>query len=336
MRKKIISVVLLLLLLGGAGGCVKIYQQPQQPPAPAPPANQAPIVSAGPAQECRPGGQVILQGSAYDPDGDQLTFSWSCQGGTLSSTTALQPIFYAPAVPGEYICTLAVTDRKVVTQSQTTVRVRGDCRCCGQPRCDCCPQQRCDCCSSCTTVIEDVFVDPFTVCQGQSFTVRGRVEYRCDCTATTVFGDPTVYIYVDGEYRGAIDTDRQGYFQFSTFAYPWMHPHSRHTVEVRSQYHCCREGSATAYFEVSSCGRPCGCAVCPCPPPPPQPCPCAVCPCPPSPPPPPPPPPSPPPCPSCKRGTPPPPPPGPSPTPPSPPTPPSGGGGKGGPVSRPN
>ena len=46
-----------------------------------------------------------------DPDGD-LTFSWSCTGGTLSDPNIAQPTFTAPMVDADttYTCTLTVTD----------------------------------------------------------------------------------------------------------------------------------------------------------------------------------------------------------------------------------
>jgi hypothetical protein len=235
---------------------------------------------------------VILQGSGYDPDGDQVYFSWSCTGGSFSSYSVAQSTFYAPTVSQDtdYICTLTVTDgRGGSTQAYTTVRVLGQQQ-----------YQPYDCCGSCRTLIEDLRVEPFSVCQGQSFVVVGRVGYICDCS-TPLYKDPRVFIEIDGQYVGFADTDSSGWFRLQTYAHNWMYPHSRHRVTVRSQYDCCREGTATAYFSVGTCGRPCGCTICPCP----QPCPCPpTCVCPPVVPPPPIPEP---PCPTCGPVTPPPP-----------------------------
>lgn len=72
-------------------------------------ANQAPTANAGPNKVAPPGGLVTLSGSASDPEGQAMTYQWTQVNPntnapidftvTLSSATALQPTFTAPAVP---------------------------------------------------------------------------------------------------------------------------------------------------------------------------------------------------------------------------------------------
>lgn len=319
MKKTAIVTTVLILLCMCLGGCLVapqpqvIYVQPspEQTSAPVPnqPPNQPPVItSISQAQEVVPGQAVTISVSAYDPDGDQLFYSWTCSGGSLSSYNAPQATFTVPYATGDYICTVTVSDgRNGQTQASTTIRaVSREC---------------------CTTITIDNF--PKLVCQGSSITISGRVGFSyCDCgCGTNRYADPRVDIYLeDGSYVGWTITNQDGYYYYTFTPYNTysLYPHDRHWVEVRSRINGCREGKATAYFSVSTCGRPCGCYGCP---PCSQPCVCPPCcppgqqppppPCPPPPKPtPPPPPPGPtPPCPTCKP-TPPPPPPGP--TPPSP------------------
>lgn len=77
-------------------------------------ANQPPIANAGLDKEVLEGQTIILEGSGSDPDGDLITFSWSCTGGTLSDSNVAQPTFRAPLVDRDtiYSCTLRVTDER--------------------------------------------------------------------------------------------------------------------------------------------------------------------------------------------------------------------------------
>ncbi|MDD5098110.1 MAG: PKD domain-containing protein [Candidatus Pacebacteria bacterium] len=65
---------------------------------------------------------VILNGSAYSYYGSNLTYYWTCNGGSLSNSTTLSPIYYAPAVDSDttYACTLYVTDGRGYKNSDTT------------------------------------------------------------------------------------------------------------------------------------------------------------------------------------------------------------------------
>ena len=75
-------------------------------------ANRNPIVDAGQDKEIGAGNSIYLYPSVSDPDGDYLTYNWSCSGGSLSSYTSLNPIFYAPSNSSytTYTCTLTVND----------------------------------------------------------------------------------------------------------------------------------------------------------------------------------------------------------------------------------
>lgn len=76
--------------------------------------NRSPVASAGPDKETFEGQTVVLDGSGSDPDGDSLTFSWSCVGGALSNPNIAQPTYTAPAVVSDtnHTCTLTVADGK--------------------------------------------------------------------------------------------------------------------------------------------------------------------------------------------------------------------------------
>ncbi|MCK9578303.1 PKD domain-containing protein [bacterium] len=79
--------------------------------------NNNPIVDAGPDKNIQSGASVKLTPSVSDPDGDPLTYKWSCNGGSLSSSNVLNPTFTANnysynTYNTNYNCTLTVTDSK--------------------------------------------------------------------------------------------------------------------------------------------------------------------------------------------------------------------------------
>jgi PKD repeat protein len=89
--------------------------------------NRAPIANAGANQSVNVAQAVQLNGSASsDPDGDPLTYAWTQTSGTpvtLSSTSAVQPSFTAPATPTTLTFQLVVTDNAGLASSPATVTV---------------------------------------------------------------------------------------------------------------------------------------------------------------------------------------------------------------------
>ena len=76
-------------------------------------ANQAPVAEAGDAQSVIADAVVTLDGSATDPDGDALTYSWTQTSGTnvtLNDAAIAAPTFTAPATAAVLIFELTVTD----------------------------------------------------------------------------------------------------------------------------------------------------------------------------------------------------------------------------------
>jgi len=81
-----------------------------------------PVVNAGGNKDVTSGQSVSLSGTAYHPNGLYMTYQWSCNGGSLSNSTVLQPVFYAPSVSSTqtYSCTLTARDSNNNTASSVT------------------------------------------------------------------------------------------------------------------------------------------------------------------------------------------------------------------------
>jgi len=76
--------------------------------------NNPPTCDAGLDKTVNENQSVQLDCSASDPDGDSLSYSWSCTGGSLNNSSILQPVYTAPSVTADtdYACTLSVSDGK--------------------------------------------------------------------------------------------------------------------------------------------------------------------------------------------------------------------------------
>jgi len=87
------------------------------------PVNHAPTANAGPDKDAYENQSVTLDGSGYDQDGDYLTYSWSCNGGNLSSYNIARPTYNAPSVSynNYYTCILTVRDDEGLTSSDSMV-----------------------------------------------------------------------------------------------------------------------------------------------------------------------------------------------------------------------
>jgi outer membrane protein OmpA-like peptidoglycan-associated protein len=101
---------------------VRIYVPPPPPPTPAPekPANRPPTVKA----QCDPctvevGRTSTIRATASDPDGDTLTYRWSCVTGTVANPSAPTTPWTAPMQPGPVPCTVTVDDGKGGMASDT-------------------------------------------------------------------------------------------------------------------------------------------------------------------------------------------------------------------------
>ncbi len=88
--------------------------------------NRPPVANAGPDKEIYENQSVVLNGSGSDPDGDPITYYWTCTGAYLNNQYIAEPTFNAPQVSYThyYTCTLKVTDDKGLSDSdEMTVRV---------------------------------------------------------------------------------------------------------------------------------------------------------------------------------------------------------------------
>jgi outer membrane protein OmpA-like peptidoglycan-associated protein len=100
---------------------VRIYVPPPPEPTPTPvAANRPPTVKAS----CNPctvetGKTSTLRADGQDPDGDTLSYKWSCVTGTLGSPGAPTSPWTAPMEPGAVVCTVTVDDGKGGTASDT-------------------------------------------------------------------------------------------------------------------------------------------------------------------------------------------------------------------------
>ena len=86
-------------------------------------ANSSPTADAGTTQTIQEGNAVTLNGTASDPDGDQLTYSWSHDSAleiSLADAGSLSPTFTAPQVDANTTVTFTLTaDDGTDTHSDT-------------------------------------------------------------------------------------------------------------------------------------------------------------------------------------------------------------------------
>ncbi len=89
--------------------------------------NRSPVADAGPGQAVVAGATVTLDGSnSFDPDQDELTYSWEQAPGVggsaimLTGATTATPTFTAPTAPAALTFTLTVTDPYGASATETT------------------------------------------------------------------------------------------------------------------------------------------------------------------------------------------------------------------------
>lgn len=110
-RCAVLGAVVMLAACGGGGG--GSGSSPPDSSEGKPPTNQPPQVEAGDDQATQlPAATITLQGSATDPEGAALTYSWTVspsEGVTIAAPTAAETEVTF-TTPGEYTFTLTVSD----------------------------------------------------------------------------------------------------------------------------------------------------------------------------------------------------------------------------------
>ncbi|MDD4410008.1 MAG: PKD domain-containing protein, partial [Candidatus Pacebacteria bacterium] len=88
--------------------------------------NSAPVVAVANNREINPGQTLRLFALAYDPDGDPLTYKWTCSGGSLSDDANYITNFtpYSGSSSTYYSCKVVVSDGKLSTSGTVNITVR--------------------------------------------------------------------------------------------------------------------------------------------------------------------------------------------------------------------
>lgn len=83
------------------------------------PSGGNPVITIGNNREVNEGGTLYLNVTAYDPNGYSLTYNWTCNSGSLSSYTNLNPTYTAPMVNSDtnYYCTITASNNRGGTSS---------------------------------------------------------------------------------------------------------------------------------------------------------------------------------------------------------------------------
>ena len=132
-------------------------------------ANNPPTADAGTAQTAQEGATVTLSGTASDPDGDQLTYSWSHYSSLeiiLTGAGSLAPSFTAPQVHGNTTITFTLTADDGRENGTDTVQV---------------------------TILDRPANSPPSVDAGEPVAVREGVQLTLNATASDPDGDQLTY-----------------------------------------------------------------------------------------------------------------------------------------------
>ncbi|HEX5748433.1 MAG TPA: hypothetical protein VFZ09_19495 [Archangium sp.] len=101
------------------GATVSAYLLLQQVGTPPPFYNEAPRISSLvlSSNTVNPGGSISLSATAFDPNGDVLSFSWTGAAGAFSAPTSESTTWTAPTTEGTQRLRLAVTDARGTSTS---------------------------------------------------------------------------------------------------------------------------------------------------------------------------------------------------------------------------
>jgi len=93
--------------------------------SPTEPENSAPVISSLTANpsSVTTGNVTTITAIATDPDGDNLTYTWTTTQGTFSSTTGSSVQWTAPSTPGNYSVTCTVNDGTQTTSESLFLTV---------------------------------------------------------------------------------------------------------------------------------------------------------------------------------------------------------------------
>jgi hypothetical protein len=106
---------LLILVIAAAlviTGCPPAEQPPtEQPMTDEPPVNQPPVIDSLTSQwrQVKTAMPVPIDCTARDPDGDELSYAWSVDGGDITGEGAVAE-WFTPEDYGTYTITVAVSD----------------------------------------------------------------------------------------------------------------------------------------------------------------------------------------------------------------------------------
>jgi len=199
--------------------------------------NNPPIADAGPNKEIYETESIILEGSGYDPDGDSISYSWACTGGTLSNPSIAQPAFYGPIVSSNttYTCTLTVTDSHNTSDSDSVNILVKEHHCLtlsvslsASPNSGCSPLNNVDLTAS------------------VSGTASGEVIYFFDCTndgvwEKTITSGNSIYTASDicdyssaGNYTAKIRVQREGLSAENTTQINVQNCYSAPSVDIKA------------------------------------------------------------------------------------------------------
>jgi len=114
-------VIILAAVLLSSSSCVLVAPPPQEPMKPPilEPQNNPPSIKALAAESkvsVLSTSQIVCE--AEDPDGDELTYSWSTDGGTIEGQGKIVN-WITPETPGEYTIAVLVNDNQGGTAAQS-------------------------------------------------------------------------------------------------------------------------------------------------------------------------------------------------------------------------